>query len=722
MTSGWARLPREVRSHILQTLMQDGCKVSRLATVCRDWQTELERYNFARIKVTPSRLVDFGSMIHRNQALVDYIWFCLELDEYDCMACAPNRRTLTLDEYEEAFSINDADGFPLTTAFQNLFSVLSTWVLKDNLVLDISIYSPSDSKHWFPYLTFMPDIALDMLGDGMEQAIPNKVYNDPQHGWVTGFRYSPPPHCAICKVFHPIMEEGPFDSQQLELEWWDQLPPVPAITTILLRQQNRRRWKPRSLAHMFSRFPRLQEVHYEPWREWDSLQRYTERGSRIANSPPIRYPDIQYLFEAIPRFNKNLKRLVVFENFNQQYTVIMHQVLSGHVLSECDSHRKPTPAVSRMVALASLNLEHLAASFIVDASHFFDIEPSWEWPNLRSIVLTSSLLTPDEDPIEIGVMLQAAAAAAMKMPRLETMEIWNGRQGSAALFKYQVFHDRQEATITWRGTWQLTMEPSLIQAWEVVVGRYGGYRLNSVPESLHEAAIKSHADAIHHLMLSSPVIRPISLQQIQREQKCLEGVPTFKIETCHLCSRPVYPSKGITFVRNDAKVFRFCRSKCHKNFKMKRQPRKLKWTKTHRALRGKEMIVDQNLLLSQFAKRRHAPVKYDRNLVQATMRAMERIEEIRARRERVYTRRRLSGKAQRDARRRQDLKVVAQGEHLIKKELADLEAARAEMEPMVEQIKRDLETSRVVGEERLRQKRKRKMLVGGGTEEDMDLD
>ncbi|RVX67876.1 hypothetical protein B0A52_08481 [Exophiala mesophila] len=194
-----------------------------------------------------------------------------------------------------------------------------------------------------------------------------------------------------------------------------------------------------------------------------------------------------------------------------------------------------------------------------------------------------------------------------------------------------------------------------------------------------------------------------------------------RIETCHLCSRPVYPSKGITFVRNDAKVFRFCRSKCHKNFKMKRQPRKLKWTKTSRALRGKEMIVDQNLLLSQFAKRRNVPVKYDRNLVAATMKAMERIEEIRARRERVYTRRRLSGKAQREAKKRQDLKVVAQGEHLIRKELADLEAARAEMEPMVEKVKLEMESSRLVGEERLRQK-KRKMLVGGGTEEDMDVD
>lgn len=157
---------------------------------------------------------------------------------------------------------------------------------------------------------------------------------------------------------------------------------------------------------------------------------------------------------------------------------------------------------------------------------------------------------------------------------------------------------------------------------------------------------------------------------------------------------------------------------------MKRQPRKLKWTKTSRALRGKEMIVDQNLLLSQFAKRRNVPVKYDRNLVAATIKAMERIEDIRARRERVYTRRRLSGKAQREAKRRQDLKTVVQGEHLIRKELQDLEAARAEMEAGVEEVKSQVETesSRLVGEERLRQKKKRKMLVGGGTEEEMDLD
>ena len=151
---------------------------------------------------------------------------------------------------------------------------------------------------------------------------------------------------------------------------------------------------------------------------------------------------------------------------------------------------------------------------------------------------------------------------------------------------------------------------------------------------------------------------------------------------------------------------------------MKRQPRKLKWTKTHRALRGKEMIVDQNLLLSQFAKRRNVPVKYDRNLVTATLKAMERVEEIRARRERVFTRRRLSGKLAREKRRREDLRVVAEGEHLIAKELKDRDA----VEPMGLVVDTETNVARVVGEERLRMRTKRKMLVGGGTEEEMDVD
>jgi len=92
------------------------------------------------------------------------------------------------------------------------------------------------------------------------------------------------------------------------------------------------------------------------------------------------------------------------------------------------------------------------------------------------------------------------------------------------------------------------------------------------------------------------------------------------------------------FVRNDSKMFRFCRSKCHKTFKLKRNPRNLKWTKTFRRSRGKEMAVDS---IFDFEKRRNRPVKYDRDVMGQTLDAMKRVQEIKSAREQRYFQRRM---------------------------------------------------------------------------------
>ena len=111
------------------------------------------------------------------------------------------------------------------------------------------------------------------------------------------------------------------------------------------------------------------------------------------------------------------------------------------------------------------------------------------------------------------------------MPKLKTLEIWNGQEGLAALFRYRRAGPEGPAMVTWRGTWELALGPPVTKAWEAVSLKHRGHGLVIEKELLDVGtSIMSHCDAIRHLRLSSLVVRPISLQQIQLEHRARQGI------------------------------------------------------------------------------------------------------------------------------------------------------------------------------------------------------
>jgi hypothetical protein len=208
---------------------------------------------------------------------------------------------------------------------------------------------------------------------------------------------------------------------------------------------------------------------------------------------------------------ENLKRLTIFEDFNEDIGKAYLQDRSLH----SDLVRRPEYAVAATLCGASLNLEHLAASFIIRAEDFMlTFQYHWYWKDLVSLTLTSGTLD-EQKPAEMTNLLSWIGLIARNMPKLRTMELWNGRRGLACVFRYEVTDF--SATISWYGTWAIYLHPVVIRIWTVTAYYYNRHTLQMFLGLIPRHDAKSHGDAIRLLKLKEQIVHPVSLQQIRME-------------------------------------------------------------------------------------------------------------------------------------------------------------------------------------------------------------
>lgn len=171
-------------------------------------------------------------------------------------------------------------------------------------------------------------------------------------------------------------------------------------------------------------------------------------------------------------------------------------------------------------ALRSIRLEHLSVAFMIEADHFLATCQQIDnvWDRLESLALTSDTLSDGGGLAKISKLLRLAARTALSMPKLRSLVLWNGTVGEACKFSY----DRKSASITWEGTWDVTLGDAVIADWESVVQEHRDRRESLVVrKKMISAPVDSHVHAIELLQLPARVIDPISLSSMKREMRLI---------------------------------------------------------------------------------------------------------------------------------------------------------------------------------------------------------
>ncbi|KAK6828456.1 hypothetical protein PG987_011797 [Apiospora arundinis] len=392
----WMSLPAELRIMILKHVDEsdapdDPCRepppcLASCAAVSREWQMHFEAVTFRHLELHQDDLDKLAEYVPARSHRIDMlrsVHLRLVLDEYNCRFCGSR---------EEPWEAT-ANNVILTEALWKLFNGMAAWGKPRSrpLELELSAHSPSDWEHAYKPLRFR---ARDRHHGGHnrhEAAERSEVDDDPGHFWSDGLRNRAPGTSAWRRV------QG--SGLRIEQSMW-------------------RREKPANAPARSHALPNLFSFCYEPWRASRASPHDVERQMR----------HYRFLVRIISQY-PSIRKVSIFEDFND---------LNGFVRLPATAPRQKDPSMGTLLAKTSRPWEWASFSFMADAADFFHefwpkaeaqnsvTESPARWENLTRLCLTSDLLHPSGD---IGGLLGAAACAAMLMPKLECLTLWNAGRG-----------------------------------------------------------------------------------------------------------------------------------------------------------------------------------------------------------------------------------------------------------------------------------------------------
>ncbi|KAI2465341.1 hypothetical protein F4781DRAFT_435469 [Annulohypoxylon bovei var. microspora] len=411
----------------------------------------------------------------------------LQLSRYGCELC-------DLRETHEEEARNNKI---FTASMWDLFSILARWRSKDQestyksrLILMLSAYSPSDREHYFRDHRFGDDCKTYYDS-------PRIHHHDPFHGWFFGeqVRLDVGPKQRL--FGRPLN----FDFHHIGASSLPSLPKLDFVAGLIIPRQF---YRPIPRIDLIIRsLPKLEILRYEPWYPIAFDRAWTHEL------------DILGILEALPQ------TVTKFSGYKD----------SNDALSR-NSRGTFFPVPGSRLAQISQRFKELDISFIIDARWFFSVlEPfadnskvDLSWDDLEGLTMTSKLLSSGTGSEELDSLLGSAAQAALRMPKLQMMELWSGKRGEAYIFRYTRFKD--ESHIEWwdTGLVPMTLRPKVIQAWQMVADRYVRGRLVVKIRNIPPRNIKCRGSILSYLKRSDRTLTSASLQQIQWETKELMPV------------------------------------------------------------------------------------------------------------------------------------------------------------------------------------------------------